>query len=82
MDGSYPVVMGDRGRLVVPAAVRARAGFEAGAPLVLLETPGGIVILTRALARARVAAEVAGADLVGELLAERRADARAEDTSA
>ena len=39
MSGTYPVVMGDRGRLVVPAEVRTRLKLHAGSPLLLLETP-------------------------------------------
>ncbi len=71
--------MGDRGRLVVPADVRQRAGLTEGTPLVLLETPNGLVLLTRQQLLARVRDEVAGADLVGELLADRREAAQAED---
>ena len=71
--------MGDRGRLVVPAEVRARAGLVEGTPLVLLESPGGLILLTREQLRDRVRAELAGLDLVGELLAERRRAAELED---
>ena len=71
--------MGDRGRLVVPAEVRLRAGLSAGTPLILLETDGGIVLLTRSQLRDRIRDELAGTDLVTQLLAERRADAAAED---
>jgi AbrB family looped-hinge helix DNA binding protein len=71
--------MGDRGRLVVPADVRQRAGLTEGTPLVLLETPNGLVLLTRQQLLARVRDEVAGADLVGDLLADRREAAEAED---
>lgn len=73
------MVMGDRGRLVVPAEVRARAGLVEGTPLILLESPEGIVLLTRSQLRARVRDELAGLDLVGELLADRRRAAEAED---
>ena len=72
-------MMGDRGRLVVPAEVRLRAGLSAGTPLILLETDGGIVLLTRSQLRDRIRDELAGTDLVTQLLAERRADAAAED---
>ncbi len=71
--------MGDRGRLVVPADVRQRAGLTEGTPLVLLETPNGLLLLTRQQLLARVRDEGAGADLVGELLADRRQAAEAED---
>lgn len=75
------MVMGDRGRLVIPAEIRERAGLAAGTALVLLETPTGLVLLTRPQLRELVRADLAGLDLVGELLAERRAEAGAEDAS-
>jgi AbrB family looped-hinge helix DNA binding protein len=79
MSGIYNVVVGDRGRLVVPVEVRERAGLGAGTPLVLLDTAAGIVLLTRDQLRARVRDELAGTHLVAELLAERRAASAAED---
>ena len=81
MGGTYNLVVGDRGRLVVPVEVRERVGLEPGTPLVLLETPSGLVLLTRQQLRDRVRAELAGLDLVSELLAERRAAASAEDAA-
>jgi hypothetical protein len=47
--------------------------------MVLVETDGGLVLLTRSQLRARVKAELAGLDLVGQLLDERRAAAASED---
>jgi AbrB family looped-hinge helix DNA binding protein len=75
------VVVGDRGRVVVPAEVRERAGLSEGTQLVLIETPNGLILLTREQLKARVRAELAGLDLVKELLAERRAQADAEDAA-
>jgi AbrB family looped-hinge helix DNA binding protein len=75
------VVVGDRGRVVVPAEVRERAGLSEGTRLVLIETPNGLIFLTREQLKARVRAELAGLDLVNELLAERRAQADAEDAA-
>ncbi|MGH7912562.1 MAG: AbrB/MazE/SpoVT family DNA-binding domain-containing protein [Candidatus Dormibacteraceae bacterium] len=71
--------MGDRGRFVIPAELRDRAGFQPGATLILLETPEGVLMLTREQLLARVRRELAGKDLVGELLRERRAAADRED---
>ncbi len=79
MDGTHTVVVGDRGRIVVPFEVRDRAGLAEGTLLVLLETADGIVLLTRDQLRDRVRRELAGVDLVGELLAERRRAAEQED---
>ena len=79
MSGTYQVVVGDRGRVVLPAELRARAGLAEGTPLALIETPEGVVMLTRAQLRKRVRDDLAGLDLVGELLADRRAEAHADD---
>lgn len=73
------VAMGDRGRIVVPVAVRERAGLVAGSPMVLLESPDGLVLLTREQLRDRVRKDLAGLDLVNELLADRRRAAAIED---
>lgn len=79
MNGTHSVVVGDRGRIVVPAAVRERAGLLEGTPLIMLETPGGIVLLTREQLRSRVRQELEGLDLVADLLAERRNASEHED---
>lgn len=47
--------------------------------MVLFETDNGLVLLTRSQLRARVKEELAGLDLVGELLGERRAAAAADE---
>jgi AbrB family looped-hinge helix DNA binding protein len=81
MDGTYQVTMGDRGRLVIPAEVRARAGLTEGTSLVLIATPGGVVLLNREQLKSLVRADLAGLDLVSELLADRRGQATIEDAS-
>jgi AbrB family looped-hinge helix DNA binding protein len=73
--------MGDRGRLVIPADLRKRAGLAEGTALVLLETATGLVLLTRPQLQKLVRADLVGLDLVGELLAERRAAAAVEDAA-
>ena len=81
MSGTYQVVMGDRGRLVIPADLRERAGLAEGTALILLETPTGLVLLTRPQLQKLVRADLADLDLVGELLSDRRAEAAAEDAA-
>lgn len=72
MSGTYALVMGDRGRVVVPAAVRKRSSLEPGTPLVLIDSPDGMLLLTREQLSERVRRDLAGVDLVGELCADRR----------
>ena len=81
MSGTHNVVMGDRGRLVIPAEIRTERGLDEGTPLVLLDTPTGLVLMTRDQLEARVWADFAGLDLVSELLEERRRAAAAEDAA-
>lgn len=79
MAGTHAVTMGDRGRLVVPADVRERAGFRVGDVLILLESPNGVTLISRDHLRDLVQQDAADRDLVGELLADRRRDARQEN---
>ncbi len=81
MGGTYTVTMGDRGRFVVPAELRDRTGMHEGSVLVLIETPRGVVLLSRDQAKALVRTDLAGVDLVDELLADRRGEAAAEDVA-
>ncbi|MGH8889360.1 MAG: AbrB/MazE/SpoVT family DNA-binding domain-containing protein [Acidothermaceae bacterium] len=79
MSGTYPVVMGDRGRLVIPAELRAKLDLKAGSPLIMVETPHGVVLTTRDQLKQLVRSQLQGLDLVDELLAERRRSAALED---
>lgn len=79
VSGTYQVTVGDRGRMVLPAEIRQRAGLTEGSVLVLIETPDGLALLTREQVKARVRAELSGDSLVEALLAARRADSLAED---
>ena len=80
--GTYRVRLGDRGRLVLPAELRRRAGLEEGQELVLSYQNGVVRMSTREhLARAGLgmfASTAPGRDLAAELIAERRAEAARE----
>lgn len=65
--------------MVLPADLRERAGLVPGTAMTLLETPDGLVLLTRDQLLDRVRQDLKGFDLVGELLRERRAEADRED---
>ena len=79
MSGSHVTVMGDRGRLVVPSELRARAGLLPGTPVTLIESADGIVLLTREQLKRMVRRDLAGVDLVAELIADRRRESANED---
>jgi bifunctional DNA-binding transcriptional regulator/antitoxin component of YhaV-PrlF toxin-antitoxin module len=73
--------MGDRGRLVIPVELRERAGLAEGRPIVLVDTPAGVLLLTREQLRDLVRADLSGHDLVASLLKDRRAAAGVEDAA-
>ena len=79
--GTHTVVVGGRGRIVIPAEMRERAGLAARTPLVLLGSSGGLLLLTREQRRARVVAELDDLDLVSEMLADRCRAAGQEDAA-
>ena len=81
VDTTYSVVVGDRGRLVLPVELRARQQWEQGTPLMLVETAGGVVIMTRSQAKDLVRDQLAGESLVAALVTERRDAARSEDAA-
>lgn len=70
--------MGDRGRLVVPAELRDSAGLKEGTPLVMMETSGGIVLMTRDQLKQLVRHDLTGLNLVEELIRERSQEAEQE----
>jgi AbrB family looped-hinge helix DNA binding protein len=79
MGGTQAVVVGDKGRIVIPAEIRARHSWTAGTEVVLMETPDGMLITDRPTAIRLVRRRLAGHDLVGELIDERRAEAAGDD---
>jgi AbrB family looped-hinge helix DNA binding protein len=81
MNGTYQVTMGDRGRLVIPAELRTQNGLTEGTPIVLISTPGGLLLVSREQLRTLVRDDLSGLDLVGDLLADRRRQAAAEDAA-
>lgn len=80
---AFPVQLGDRGRLVLPAEIRKRLKLREGDALIVTVQPDGslrltspdqIVRETRGVYRTRAGRR----SLVDELIAERRAEAKRE----
>ena len=78
MSGTYLATMRARGHVVVPAELRERANLTPGRPLIFVETPVGLLLLTREQLRDLVRSELGGEGLVSSLLADRRAAATGE----
>lgn len=81
MDTTFVAPMGDRGRLVIPAELRARQHWEQGVPLLMIEAEGGVVLLTREQAKALIRSQLEGQSVLEALLAERRAAAAQDDAA-
>lgn len=79
MRRAHNIVVGDSGRIVLPAEVRERAGLSKGTPFVMLEVPSGLVLMTRDQLKSQLRAELEGVDLVADVLRDRRQAAVLED---
>ncbi len=77
------VKIGPQGRIVLPAAVRRELGLKEGDELLLLLLEGHIQLLTRDQLMQRVQARFKDippeVDMVADLIAERREEARKEE---
>jgi len=78
MSDTLAVQVGDKGRIVVPAPLRARHQWSPGTPLVAIDTELGVLFADRATVETVLRRQLAGTDLVGELLADRRREAASD----
>lgn len=74
---SYPLTVGDKGRLVIPAELRLAHGWESGTAVIAVDAPGGVLLLTLDEALARIRGSEVGS--VDDFLAGRRAEQVAEE---
>lgn len=72
VSGTYPVIVDPRGHVVIPVELREKLHLEPGSPLILVDTPHGVIMATRDQLKQLVRADLQGLDLVNELLTERR----------
>ncbi len=79
MSDTLSVQVGNKGRVVVPAAMRARHQWVEGSELVALDTELGVLLADRSAVERLVRERLAGHDLLGELLDDRRRDAALDD---
>lgn len=81
MNTPVSIRLGAQGRLVVPAALREALGFKTGDQLVVRAQDGRLVVESRESVVRRVQKRFAapGRNLVKELIAERRREARREE---
>lgn len=60
---------------MIPREVRARHGWEQGTELIVVDTEAGVLVLSAEQGIAWLRSHMEGRDLVGELMAERCAEA-------
>jgi bifunctional DNA-binding transcriptional regulator/antitoxin component of YhaV-PrlF toxin-antitoxin module len=72
--------VGKKGRVVVPASIRARHQWVEGSTLVALDTELGVLLADQSAVERLVRARLAGTDLLADLLTDRRREA-ADDSS-
>jgi AbrB family looped-hinge helix DNA binding protein len=80
---SETVILGESGRIVLPASIRKRFGLEAGERLTVIEGDGEIKIVSRKMALQRIRAGIIRdrgslKGLLDEFLEEKHAEARRE----
>jgi AbrB family looped-hinge helix DNA binding protein len=78
MGDTSTLTVGQKGRVVIPAAVRARHGWDEGAVLVGFEAEDGFTLMSREAALRMVRSQLAGPSLADELIRERHAEAAAD----
>ena len=69
----------ERGRVVLPAALRQRRNWSEGTVLLALETDRGVILTDRDELEALVREQSRGKDVVAALIEGRRSAARRED---
>lgn len=80
MSDTQAVVVGPKGRVVIPAPIRQQLGIAEGSELVALVEGEAVVLVPRSAIKARLRSMFASVEpsLRDELIADRRAAARRE----
>lgn len=73
------MVVGTKGRMVIPADIRSRHEWAEGTTLLTIDTDDGVILMERQHALRLIREQLAGRDPVAELMRERRRDAQRED---
>lgn len=79
MSDTNKVVVGEKGRVVIPAPIREQFGWAPGTELVVVETEHGIELTTAQQLLKSLRASFKGRYSVDEFLTEKHEEARRED---
>lgn len=72
MSKTYSVVVGDQNRIIIPIKVREQTHLIKNTTLIMLDTPQKIVLLTHNQLLTRIRTNLAGLDLISDLLTKQR----------
>ena len=81
MSATNVVMVGPKGRVVIPAPIRQQLGISEGSQLVALVDDGGVLLLPRSEVKRRLRGMFADVrtSMADELITERRRDAALEE---
>jgi AbrB family looped-hinge helix DNA binding protein len=79
MGDTHHMTVGNKGRVVLPSELRQNRGWSEGTVVIAIETDEGVVLHSREELEEIVRRQLAGSNLVEELIAERRAASLIED---
>lgn len=80
MSDTNRVIVGEKGRIVIPASIREQFNWQPGDELRIVITDSGIELMTRdAILQGLVGALQADTSLTEQLMTERRAESARED---
>ena len=78
MSDTFRVQVGEKGRVVIPAEIRARHRWSQGTALVAIDTEHGVQLMAQEDLLSALRGSMQGKGSVAEFLAERRAAAASE----
>lgn len=81
MSDTLAVQVGNKGRVVVPASIRARHAWVEGSTLVALDTELGVLLADQGAVERLLRSRLAGHDLIADLLDDRRREAARDNTT-
>ncbi|MDR1118305.1 MAG: AbrB/MazE/SpoVT family DNA-binding domain-containing protein [Bifidobacteriaceae bacterium] len=78
MSDTTAMVVGQKGRVVIPGSARSRHGWGEGTQLIGFDREDGFVLMSREAALKSIRRQLAASPVVDQLISERRAEARRE----
>lgn len=82
MSDTFKIIVGEKGRVVIPAEIRTRHNWELGSELILIESENGIIVTTQRESINKLRGILRGSGFtVDQYLEEKRVMAQREDSA-